>query len=337
MNSGSSGPHEQPLTEAIRELSEIVRIVMTSQEQQTLTQDRMLRRDLRWRNLRAAFLCVAVVGGALIYSLGLQRLFAPQKFSGPYAALVRIEGMIDADRPANAHKVNTALRTAFEDERAKGVVVLVNSPGGSPVQSALIHDRLAALHAQYPKTPLWVVGEDMLTSGAYFVAVAAPRVCVNRSTMTGSIGVLMQGWGFNRAIERFDIERRVFTAGNNKSRLDAFRALRPEDERKATALLSAIHTHFISAVKAGRGARLKGKSGTLFSGDYWTGEEAVAFGLVDGLCDLDTVLTRDLGVSQVKDYTMSPNLWTRVANSFGASVHDQLARTEDAFAPRLLP
>jgi len=328
---------DQPLTEAIRELSEIVRVVMASQEQQTRTQDRMLRRDLRWRNIRAACICVAVVGGALLYSLGLQQLFAPAKFTGPYAALVRIEGLIDAEQRANAHKVNAALRSAFEDERAKGVVLLINSPGGSPVQSSLIHDRLLSLRAQYPQKPVWAIGEDMLTSGAYFIAVGAPHVCVNRSTMTGSIGVVMQGWGLDRTIGRFDIQRRVFTAGDNKARLDAFQPLRPQDEQKAAELLQAIHTHLIQAVKDGRGARLKGETQELFSGDYWTGEEASSLGLVDGLCDLDSVIQEHLGVQQLKDYTVPPNLWTRMANSFGVLAQSPYTSEFLTPQPRLLP
>lgn len=336
----SDEPHRQsdrPLTEAIRELSEIVRVVMTSQEQQTRTQDRMLRRDIRWRNIRAAMWCVAMVGGAMLYSLGLQQLLAPAKFTGPYVALVRIEGLIDAEQRANAHKVTAALRAAFEDAKARGVVLLINSPGGSPVQSSLIHDQLVSLRAQYPNKPVWAVGEDMLTSGAYFIAVAAPQVCVNRSTMTGSIGVVMQGWGLDRAIGRFEIQRRVFTAGDNKVRLDAFQPLRAEDQQKVGELLQAIHTHFISAVKDGRGARLKGPPAELFSGDYWTGEEAVRLGLVDGLCDLDSVVRQRLGAQQVKDYTVPPNLWARLANSFGVFAQAQFTTEFLTPQPRLLP
>lgn len=328
---------DQPLTEAIRELSEIVRIVMTSQAEATHTHDRMLKRDLRWRNIRAALICVAVVGGALIYSIGLQRLFAPAKFTGPYAALVRVEGLIDSEQRANAHKVNAALRSAFEDEHAKGVVLLINSPGGSPVQSSLIHDRLLSLRAQHPEKPVWAIGEDMMTSGAYFIAVGAPHVCVNRSTMTGSIGVVMQGWGLDRTIERFQIERRVFTAGTNKSRLDAFQPLRAKDQEKASELLKAIHAHFIQAVQDGRGARLKGDPQELFSGDYWTGDEAAQLGLVDGLCDLDEVIKSHMGVEQLKDYTVPPNLWTRVANSFGVLAQAPFSTEFLTPQPRLLP
>ncbi len=337
MTAERSSQTDPPLTEAIRELSEIVRLVMTSQEQQTRTQDRMLRRDLRWRNVRAALLAIALLGSALSYSLGLQRVFAPQGFTGPYAALVRIEGLIDADQRANAHKVNAALASAFEDAKAKGVIVLVNSPGGSPVQSALIHDRLISLRARHPGKPVWVIGEDMLTSGAYFVAVGADRVCVNRGTLTGSIGVILSGWGLDRAIGRYDIERRVFTAGTNKARLDTFRPLTPADEAKAAALVQAVHEDFIAAVKAGRGERLKGEPSELFSGDTWTGEEALALGLVDGLCDLNTVLDQELGVSQVKDFTAPPNVWAKLANSFGVVAQEYLTTAQFGPQPRLLP
>jgi protease IV len=332
-----SSDTESSLTQAIRELSEIVRIVMTSQEQQTAVQERMLRRDLRARNIRAALLAIAIFGGALTYSIGLQRILAPQKFTGAYAALVRIEGLIDSDRAANARKVNVALQAAFDDARAKGVVVLINSPGGSPVQASLIHDRLAALHARHPNKPLWVIGEDMLTSGAYLVAVASPKVCVERSTLTGSIGVVMQGFGLDRAIERFEVQRRVFTAGVNKSRLDTFQPLRAEDREKATELLGAIHTNFIQTVQNGRGTRIKGAPELLYSGDYWTGSEALALGLVDGLCSLDSVLEDELGVEHVKDFTVAPNLWARVANSFGVEIQDRLSLSEAFLSPQLLP
>jgi signal peptide peptidase SppA len=261
----------------------------------------------------------------------LQHLLAPPPLEGPYAALVRIEGLIDSDERASAHKVNESLRAAFADPQAKGVIVLVNSPGGSPVQSALIHDRLLNLRLQHPEKPLWVIGEDMLTSGAYYVAVAAEHICVNRSTMAGSIGVVMSGWGLNRAIERLGGERRVFTAGAHKARLDAFQPLTSQDRAKASTLLDAIHQQFIHAVTAGRGTRLKGTAQELFSGDFWVGEQAVTLGLVDGLCDLESVLEQ-FGV-----HTAAPNLWARVANSFGVVSHSLMSDAGTGLAVRLTP
>jgi protease-4 len=304
---------------AVGDLAELVKVVMRSHEEQMRTHERILQRDLRWRLWRTALWALTLVGGSLLYALGVQRLLAPTPLAGPYAALVRIEGLIDSDARSNAHKVNEALRAAFDDPQAKGVVVLVNSPGGSAVQSALIHDRLLSLREQHPEKGLWVVGEDMLTSGAYYIAVAADHICVNRGTMAGSIGVVMSGWGLDHAIERFRIERRLFTAGENKARLDAFRPLTPQDRTKAATLLEGIHRQFIAAVTAGRGSRLKGATGQLWSGDYWLGEEAVALGLVDGLCDLESVLDQQFGVRAVRDYTVAPNLWAKLANSFGVA------------------
>lgn len=332
----SMDKNDTPLAAAIRELSEIVRVIMLSQERQTVTHERMLRRDLRWRVLRAALICVALIGGALIYSFGLQHLLAPREFTGPYASLVRIEGTIEAEQRANARRVNASLQAAFSDEHSKGIVLEINSPGGSAVQSSLIYDQLRALRKQYPNTPVWAVGEDMLTSGAYFIATASDNVCVNRSTMTGSIGVIMSGWGLDRAIERFQVERRVLTAGSHKNRLDTFLPMRADDKAKAEQLLDRVHEHFIEAVKAGRGERLKGDPKELFSGDYWTGAQALELGLVDELCDMGSVLQK-LGVKQVKDFTAPPNVWTALANSFGVIAEQWFSTAAFTPQPRFLP
>ena len=315
----------------------LVQSLIDFQERHMFTQDMMLRRDLRWRNIRAMLIAVALVAGPLIYSLGIQRLLLPRQLSEDYVALVRIEGVIDAGRPTNAHKINAALSEAFEDEKAKGVVLLVNSPGGSPVQSSLIHERIRELRAQYPEKEVWAVGEDMLTSGAYFVAVGSDHICVNRSTLTGSIGVILAGWGLDRAIGRLGIERRVFTAGANKDRLDMFLPLAEDDEYKTSRLLHSVHQHFIDTVKAGRGERLTGDPEVLFSGDYWTGAEALELGLVDGLCDLDTVLADQFGVTEVKDYTLPPSIWTNLSQSFGVAVESAFSAVARDLRPMYVP
>lgn len=336
----SSEQTQRTLTSAVGELSEVVRTVMESQGSLLRTQELMQRRDMRWRNIRTALLALSIVAGPLIYSLGVQKILAPQKFTGDYAAMVRIEGMIDASQRANAQKVTRELQMAFEDDKAKGVVILVNSPGGSPVQASIIHDRIRQLHQLHPAKDVWVVGEDMLTSGAYFIAVAAPHVCVNRSTMTGSIGVVMSGWGLDRTIDKFQVERRVFTAGSNKARLDAFKPLRREDEEKASELLAAIHRHFIDVVQAGRGSRLRAGPEVLFSGEYWTGDKAVEMGLVDGLCDVNQVLQQELRVKHVKDYTQPASLFSKLA-TFGVLIEqaEQLLTSSSAASgqPMLVP
>ena len=318
-------------------LARIIESVVASQVELGRLLERTLRRDLRWKTVRAVVWGGGLVIAAALYCVGVEKLLVPAKSASPYAALVRIEGLIDADQRANANQVNASLRAAFDDLQARGVLILINSPGGSPVQASLIHDRLLALRAQHPDRPVWVIGEDLLTSGAYYIAVAADRLCVNPSTLTGSIGAVMSGWGFSRAIDQVGVERRVFTAGENKARLDAFRPLTADDERKANALVRSIHTQFIQAVQAARGTRLKGSPKVLWSGDYWTGEEAVALGLVDGLCDLNSVMEGELRVSQVRDYTAPAGLWSAVLGSLRVVAQQMVATEITGLQPRMLP
>jgi protease-4 len=318
-------------------VTELVRTMVGSQEALARLHERALRREQRWKVVRAVLLALTVLITALTYSLGAQSLVSPPKMHHPYAALVRLDGVIDSNTRANAEKVNAALRAAFEDGEARGVVLLINSPGGSPVQSGLIHDRLLELRGRFPKKPVWAIGEDMMTSGAYYVAVASDHVCVHPSTMTGSIGVIMSGWGLDRAIEHLGIDRRVITAGSHKARLDPFRPLTSGDRRKATLLLHAIHDQFIQAVRTGRGSRLKGDPSVLYSGDYWTGKEALSMGLVDGLCDLDSLLEHEFGVAEFRDYTSPPSVWASLSNSFGIKWDSVAPLTQSALRPQLLP
>jgi protease IV len=284
------------------------------------TMELIVRRDLRWRNIRAAMITVGVVLASVTYSAGLRAIIEPKAMTEPYAAMVRVEGSIDSDGKASAHKLNQSLRSAFEDEKAKAVILLVNSPGGSPVQSSLVHDRILELKKQHPDKKVYAVGEDYIASGAYFIASAADSICVNRSTIAGSIGVIMSGWGLDKTIGRFDVERRVTTAGTNKNRMDMFKPWKEEDKEKAAILLKSMHAHFVDAVKEGRGDRLKGPPEVLFSGDYWTGDEAVKLGIADKLCDLSSVMETDIGVKQVKDFSVPPSLFASLTNQFGAEV-----------------
>lgn len=306
--------------------AQVIANLVAFQERHMLTQDTILRRDLFWRNARAAALTVALVLGPLIYSIGLNNLFSPDSISQDYVSLVRVEGLIDAETRSSARKINRSLQAAFDDDKARGVVILVNSPGGSPVQSSMINERIRSLRASHPAKKLWVVGEDYLTSGSYFVAVASDNICVNRSTMVGSIGVIVSGWGLDRFIDQWAIERRVFTAGANKNRLDTFTALRDADSQKLDGLLATLHQHFIDSVKDGRGDKLSGDPEVLYSGDYWTGQEALELGLVDGLCTLSSVLKDKFGVEQVRDYTAPPSLLASLSNQFGVHVSEFLAR-----------
>lgn len=299
--------------------------------------DRQLQhsqRERKWQNIRTGLMAFALISGPLfLLSYGAVAGRGPS-FKDGYAAMVRVRGLIDDKSSANAIGVVNSLEQAFEDKKAKGVVVLINSPGGSPVQSSIIRDRLVALRAQYPEKKVWAVGEDMLTSGAYFIAVGSQNVCVNRSSVVGSIGVIQDGWGLDKVIQKFDIERRVFTAGASKARLDMFKPLTEEDQAKVKTLLGSVHEHFKDVVRAGRGDRLKGSEEVLFSGDFWTGEEAVRLGLVDRLCDLPTILDEEFGVQDAKDYTPPPSLLGGLARTMGAEFMDRLFSTA---GPELLP
>jgi protease-4 len=296
-----------------------------------------VRRERRWRNLRAGFFALSILAGPLMLA-ALGSSSAIPKVGDNYVALVRVNGVIAADNPANGNRIGEALERAFADRKAKGVLIAINSPGGSPVQSAMIRDRLVMLREAHPDTKVWAVGEDMLTSGAYFIAMGAPNVCVNRSTVTGSIGVIQDSWGLDRAINKLGIERRVFTAGTAKNRMDMFQPLTEADRSHASTMLDAVHEHFKAVVREGRGTRLKRPEAELFTGDYWTGDVALAFGLVDRLCNLQDVLAEEFRVHDAKDYTPRPTMYEALSSAIGTQVSASLTRTATtAPVPQLLP
>lgn len=252
----------------------------------------------------------------------------------PYAAVVRVEGEILPGRPASAEALNPQLEKAFGDANAKAVILLVNSPGGTPVQASLVHDRIRALRAQHPNKPVVAVGEDMVTSGAYMIASAADRIVVNRSTVTGSIGVITRGFGFAGLMGKLGIERRVQTAGESKSMSDPFVPQTEADRARQAHLLEKIHVHFIDTVKAGRGDKLKLDTPGLFSGAVWTGDEAVASGLVDSLGDLASV-KKELGVTKLHDLTPSEPLLQSILGGVSTKVATQMSAQSNV--PLALP
>ncbi len=259
------------------------------------------RSDRRWRNIRFA-------GWMFILILYAILIFAPTstqtatKKTGPYVSLIRLSGIIMANTSFSAQRVIPELQNAFSDNNAKGVVLLINSPGGSPVQASIIHDKIMELKQEYHKKVV-VVGEDALASGAYLVATAADKIYVNRDTLTGSIGVVMSGFGFVDTLKKVGMTRRLFTAGENKDRLDPFEPLNPEDVDKVKSVLSGVHQNFIADVEAGRGNLLKGARQEIFSGDFWTGDGAVKLGLADGTGNLWNVLKQEFDVKHYRDYT----------------------------------
>jgi len=261
------------------------------------------RRDRRWKILRFCILFLTFVGlVAFVAIAGKRTEETAARPGGRYAAVVRMEGTIAPSEGISAARFNPVLADAFSDGAAEGVVVVINSPGGTPVQASLIHDRLVQLRKQYPQRRLVVVGEDMLTSGAYFIAVAAESIYVNPSSLTGSIGVIARNFGFVETMKKLGVERRTQTAGDRKDRLDPFAPETAEDREKLAAILGGMHQHFIGVVKAGRGDKLRGTDAELFSGDFWLGTRAVELGLVDGLGSLAEVLEREFQVTRVREF-----------------------------------
>jgi protease IV len=238
--------------------------------------------------------------------------------SGPHTALVEVRGEIAADTEASAEQLVAALRSAFEDAGAKAVVLRINSPGGSPVQSGIVNDEIKRLKVLHDKK-VYVVVEEMCASGAYYIAVAADEIFVDKASLVGSIGVLMDGFGFTGAMEKLGVERRLLTAGTNKGMLDPFSPQNEKQTAYAKAMIDQIHQQFIQVVKEGRGDRLKETPDT-FSGLFWNGEEAIKLGLADKIGNLDYVAREVVKAPEVIDYTPKDNVAERLAKRFGAAV-----------------
>jgi len=276
------------------------------------------KRDRFWKNFRFfGWIFILIVYAIII--IAPSGMSPSTKATHDYVALLRLSGTILAGQPFSANKVGPDLRRAFADKHAKGVVLVINSPGGSPVQASIIHDKILYLKKLYKKRVI-VVGVDALASGAYLVASAADKIYVNRDTLTGSIGVIMSGFGFKQAIQKLGVTRRVFTAGTNKDRLDPFETVTPEDKAKVEVLLKQVHKNFIADVVAGRKGHLPTDTTEIFSGDFWTGEQAVKLGLADGTENLWVVLQKEFKVDHYKDYTSTGSLVQAIFKNIGSEL-----------------
>jgi protease-4 len=242
-----------------------------------------------------------------------------------HTALVRVEGLISGGTEASAKNVIEALRKAFKDKDTAGVVLEINSPGGSPVQAGEIYDEIQKLRQQYPKIPIYAVASDLCASGGYYIAAAAQKIYANKASIVGSIGVRMDSFGFTDAIAKLGIERRAYTAGSNKDFLDPFKPANPEEIRHLQGMLDAIHQQFIAAVKQGRGERLKDNP-EVFSGLMWTGEQSVGLGLVDALGGSRYVAEEVIGEKTVVDYTKHTRWLDRVLDGTESSLGATLAK-----------
>src|SRR5574340_515134 len=208
--------------------------------------------------------------------------------AGKHTALVDLRGVIGADAEVNAERVNASLQAAFKDSRTQGVILRINSPGGSPVQAGYINDEIKRLRAKYPRIPLYAVVEDICASGGYYIAVAADRIYVDKASIIGSIGVLMDGFGFTGLMDKLGIERRLLAAGENKGFLDPFSPIRESQKEYAEKMLADIHQQFIGVVRQGRGKRLK-ETPEMFSGLLWIGQKSIDLGLADAMGSVDYV------------------------------------------------
>lgn len=246
-------------------------------------------------------------------------------------AKVRVKGMILPDAPTNAAVLIRGLKRAAESRATKGIVLEMNSPGGSPVQAALVYQAIRKLKKEKPELPIIAVVSDMCASGCYYIAAAADRIYVSPSSIVGSIGVLMSSFGFTEALRKLGIERRLLTAGEHKALMDPFSPVRPEEKAHLQGLLNEIHRQFIEAVKQGRGDRLKDDP-RIFSGLIWLGSQSLELGLADGLGDIDQVAQEVIGAGKVVDFTPEENVWQRLARrvgtSLGTALTDAVGRLE---------
>ncbi len=246
------------------------------------------------------------------------------KLGGEHTALIEIAGVISADTPASADTVVGGLRAAFKDENTAGVILRINSPGGSPVQSGYIYDEIKRLRGLYPETPLYAVVVDVCASGGYYIAAAADEIYADKASMVGSIGVVMNGFGFTGAMDKLGVERRLLTAGESKGFLDPFSPLKEGEVEHVKGMLGNIHQQFIDAVKEGRGERLV-DSDKIFTGLVWSGEQAVELGLVDGLGSSSYVAREIIGTERIVDFTPRPDYFQQFADRIGMTMANTLS------------
>lgn len=282
------------------------------------------RRSRRWgiffKLLTFVYLFVALV------------LFAPvptlreAAHGGAHTALIEIRGMIADEEPASADNIVTSLRAAFKDKQTKGVVLRINSPGGSPVQSGYIYDEIHRLRGKYPEVKVYAVISDLGASGAYYIASAADAIYADKASLVGSIGVTAASFGFVETMGKLGVERRVYTAGEHKAFLDPFQPQKEDEVRFWRGVLDVTHRQFIESVKRGRGDRLKdAEHPELFSGLVWSGEQAVQLGLVDGLGSASYVAREVIGEEDLVDFTVHEGPFDRFAKKIGTSVAERLA------------
>ena len=241
-----------------------------------------------------------------------------------HTALIDINGVISAGSTASADNIVSGLRAAYKDEETSGIILRINSPGGSPVQAGYVRDEIYRLRDEYPNIPIYAVISDLCASGGYYIASAADKIFADKASLVGSIGVIMAGFGFVETIEKLGIERRVLHAGENKAFMDPFSPLKDDEIAHVDQMLDEIYEQFKNVVKTGRGDRLLGNDDTVFSGLIWTGERALALGLVDGLGSTGFVAREVIKAEDIVNYSFKPNYLDRIAKTLGTVLSDQI-------------
>jgi len=270
----------------------------------------------RWgtlfKGLTFAYLLVV-----LLMALGV--MHDGKKSFEAHTALIDISGVIEAGGEVNADAVMNSLHEAYESKGTKGIILRINSPGGSPVQAGIINDEIKRLRKLHPTIPVYAVVEDICASGGYYIAAAADKIYVDKASIVGSIGVLMDGYGFTEIMKKVGVERRLMTAGENKAMLDPFSPVNPKHQALAQAMLNEVHEQFKTVVRQGRGARLK-ESPEVFSGLFWSGEQSIKLGLADALGSADYVAREIIKQEEIVDFTYQEDITSRIAKRIGASV-----------------
>lgn len=279
------------------------------------------RRARRWGIFFKFFFAGYLVLFLLLYLPG--GMFGGKISGGKHTALINIEGVIGSDYEANADYIVSGLRAAYEDKNTAGIILRINSPGGSPVQAGYVNDEINRLRELYPEIPLYAVITDICASGGYYIAAATEKIYANKASVVGSIGVVMSGFGFVDAIHKLGIERRLITAGESKGFLDPFSPLKSEDVEHIDGVLNDVYVQFIDIVKAGRGDRLKDDD-KIFSGLIWSGEQSIELGLVDAMGSAGFVARDVIGAEDIVDFTLRDTYFDRFAKQLGTAVASAL-------------
>jgi protease-4 len=299
-----------------------------SWERQTLEKVALaaIQEQRRARHWGIFFKLLAAIYLFALLFLGMGWLGKKDSSPGRHTALIDINGVISTSGQASADNVMLALKEAYKDKRTQGVILRINSPGGSPVQAGYINDEIRRLRAKYPDIPLHAVIEDICASGGYYIAVAADKIYVDKASIVGSIGVLMDGFGFTGTMDKLGIERRLLSAGDNKGFLDPFSPINETHKVHAEQMLDQIHQQFITVVRQGRGKRLK-ETPEMFSGLMWIGQKSIDLGLADAIGGIDYVAREVIKAEDIVDFTPRENVAERLAKRLGAGMAEGLAHT----------